>query len=181
MITTFGKVFVLINVVVALGLLAATAVLIKERLQWNSQPEKQVKGIVDQYRDQIKDLADARDRAEAKWRTANTALIDAETRRPVNQQWYDEQIIIARGGKGRNNQPVNPPVVVFAQPLNFNRQNQPPLQVRGQNARDLEYYIQTIKARRSEIKTQQDVVANLQTQYEALGRELDREDLANKG
>src|SRR6516165_8679934 len=116
MLTKFGKIFVFVNVIVALGLLAATAVLIKERLQWNSVPEKQTKGIVDDYRDQIKNLAEARDRAKAKWTAASKTLLTAESQRPVNQAWYDDQILIAKAGKNKAGQQVNPPVVVFAQP-----------------------------------------------------------------
>jgi hypothetical protein len=181
MLTQFGKIFVFVNVVVALGLLAATAVLIKERLQWNSIPEKQTKGIVDEYRDQIKNLADARDRAEAKWLNANQTLIKNESQRPVNQGWYDDQILTARTGKNKLGQPVNPPVVVFAQPLNFNRQGQPALQVRGQNARELDYYTQTIIVRQREIFAQQQQVAAAQKEYEELSRKLDREDLNDRG
>ncbi|HEV3145790.1 MAG TPA: hypothetical protein VGZ47_18015 [Gemmataceae bacterium] len=180
MITRIGKIFVFINIVVSLGLLTATAVLIKERLQWDTPPGK-AKGIVDEYREQIKNLADARDRAEAKWRTAEKSLEDAVQRRPVNQNWYDEQILIANKGNNKQGQPVNPPVVVFAQPLNFDRKGQNPLLVRGQNARELNYYTQTIITRQQEIKRQQDVVTDLQRQYEELGRKLDREDLNDRG
>jgi hypothetical protein len=181
MLTKFGKIFVFVNVIVALGLLAATAVLIKERLQWNSVPEKQAKGIVDEYRDQIKNLAEARDRADAKWLIASQALLKNESQRPVNQAWYDDQMLIAKTGRDKKGQQVNPPVVVFAQPLNFKREGQPPLQVRGQNARELDYYTQTINARQKEIFTQQDAVKNAQQQFEQLSRDLDREDLANRG
>ena len=181
MITTFGKVFVFINVVVALGLLAATAVLIKERLQWNP-PEKQTKGgIVSEYAEQIKNLAEARDRAEAKWRTANKAMIEAEELRPVNQYFYEDQLLIARTGRNKKNQQVNPPVVVFSQPVNFKRETLPPVQVRGQNARELVFYTETISARQKQIYGQQLEVKRLQEEYERLDRELDREDLANKG
>ena len=181
MLTKFGKIFVFVNVVVALGLLAATAVLIKERLQWNSVPEKQTKGIVDEYRDQIKSLAEARDRADAKWLAASTTLLNNERQRPINQAWYEEQILIARTGKDKKGQPVNPPVLVFNQPLNFKREGQPPLQVRGQNARELDFYTQTIIARQGEIFRQQEAVARAQMEYEALNRKLDREDLNDRG
>ncbi|HLW67108.1 MAG TPA: hypothetical protein VKS79_17470 [Gemmataceae bacterium] len=181
MLTTFGKIFVFLNVIVALGLLAATAVVIKERVQWNSIPEKQLKGEVDKYRDQIKDLAEARDRAEAKWNTANTALFNNEKLRPANQDFYEEQMLIAKTGKDKKGQPVNPPVVVFAQPLNFKRQGQPPLQVRGQPARELKYYTETIIARQREIFKQQEAVAAAQQEYEALSRRLDQEKLDDRG
>src|SRR5262249_45380163 len=73
-------------------------------------PEGPKPGKIKVYANRIKDLVDARDKADARWYTATKEVIREDVEIPQRRAFYAEQMKMATTGTDAAGKPVNPPV-----------------------------------------------------------------------
>jgi hypothetical protein len=116
--TMVGKIFVMVQFVLSMILLAVIAIgIYPHRNNPNMAIDHgtgKMQSTIQRYDEQLKDLAGARDRAEARWLEGYQALSFLEQLRPQRQQSYAEKLTIARTGKDSTGKAVQPPVTALA-------------------------------------------------------------------
>jgi hypothetical protein len=110
--TAFGKLLVFVQFILSIVFTTWAVGLYSQRIDWApgktllGDPIPEVKGRVGELSDEIKnfvgdgkDKEGSRDKAELRWQTAYQALADATKSREKYQDWYRDQLSLAKKGE----------------------------------------------------------------------------------
>jgi hypothetical protein len=101
--TTFGKVLVFANLVLALVFTGWAVGVVANHVDWVTPPGKSDrKGRLETLNEEIAKLARSRDATLARWRGLHTTLDRAEKQRKPRADWYEEQRVLMRTGQRGN-------------------------------------------------------------------------------
>jgi len=120
--TLFGKILVVLNLMLSIVMVSVAFALYTHRLDWSSKGGgDKVQGVVTALNNKIKntwlDLA----AAEARWKTSSVTLARFEQQRPKNAKWFSDELKALEVGPDDIRQVVfnNGQVVLDQQPQNF--------------------------------------------------------------
>ncbi|HEV3258301.1 MAG TPA: hypothetical protein VG013_15585 [Gemmataceae bacterium] len=178
MATQLGKVLVVINLVLSLVLAGLALGIYTNRIDW-SGPLKPVSGEAAQgelgkRKDEFQHWLTLVNSADSDWQQETAALVGVEKQRPADQKWYADQLDILEG-RDRNGKDVRGPIAELAYDpksgqLGVDNTGHPkllriPLQSR-------QTYLRDLASKRIAIDKEIEIIANLQTQQEALTLEI---------
>lgn len=179
--TRFGKYLVLFNLLLSMLFLAWSVGIYTQRLHWadgqTSDGEK-ITGRVTELTGEIRKLSEARDKADAKWFAAATALTKLEVERPQRRDFYNDMLQAAARGSDRSGRAVNPPVQDFRPELEkntlaFNKKTgRPAIQIDGKNALSAAGYKDAVTKQFQAIQAEQTRTENLIKQAAALSKKI---------
>src|SRR5947209_6885995 len=170
--TRLAKVLVFVALAFSFTFLAWSIGLVTNRIYWHTPPAdggEKVIGKVDQLKNRIKELVEARSGssatelggADGRW-YANTIRLHAlEAQRPKNLAFYADQIKVVRTGTDRTGKAVNPPVKQVQVDANGALVFKDAFQIDGQPALSVQGYEAAIKAKSEETLEDQKTVARL--------------------
>jgi hypothetical protein len=181
--TQTGKILVFVTLALSVTFLAWSIGLVTNRIYWHSPPAtggEKIIGKVDQLKDQIKKLAEARTGsnpselggADGRWYANTFRLQGLEAQRPKNQAFYADQLKIARTGTDTNGKAGNPPVKQVQVDANGALVFKDPFVIDGQPALSVQGYESAIKAKSEETLEDQKTVARLMQEIGELTQQV---------
>lgn len=184
----FGKLLVFLNLVLSLIFLGWSLALFTQRMDW--APHKNLfTGEIDQETGKlqallqdIKQLVEHRELAEARWQTDAALLPRLYEQREAYQKWYKDQVQQARTGKDstgldkENDKPVRRLVAKPGDPLGLPTMDpnlrEPIKDSRGNDVHSIAYYQQQYEEIKKELETLQAQIQKLIQENEQLTQEI---------
>jgi chromosome segregation ATPase len=153
-----AKILILINTALSLMFVAWSFGLYKHAVPWTSLGEGDEKmiGQIDQLKEQIKGLTEARDKAEERWFAATREVLRLTQDVRARRNFYEEQIKMARTGTNLAGQQAKPPVQQLQNEgglLSLKATGRPAVQIDGKDALSIAGYEAIIKQQLEDIRT----------------------------
>jgi hypothetical protein len=182
--TKVGKLFVFVQFVLSIGALVAATVSFSFHMRGRAPKENYFQPEIKKQTEIIARLAEARDRAEARWMDSNTQVRMAESFRPQAQAWYDAKLKLIKDGTDNTGQPVANPVqaLEYSQPEANNLESRglaftnlvgpTAIEHRGVKLTSYVAVQNSIRARGKLIEQQQEAIKQALIKYDELGTQL---------
>lgn len=184
--TKLGKLFVFAQFILSIGALTTAIVSFSFHMRGRAKNENYFQPEIKKQTEQISRLAEARDRAEARWQDANNQIRVVEAFRPQAQAFYNAKLILALKGKAADGSDVPNPVqaLVYQQsdPANletrtfvYNLIGPTAIEHRGTKVPAYETIQQSLRSRQKVIQDQQKEIATALQTYTRLTHQLQGE------
>ena len=156
--TRYAKILILVNVGLSLMFVAWAFGLYTQAIPWTSMGagDDKLVGQIDELKEQVRGLTEARDKAEERWFTATREVLRLTKDVRDRRNFYEEQMRMANTGTNLQGQPVKPAVQQLQYQdglLVLKATGRPAVQIDGKDALSIAGYNEIIKQQLEETRT----------------------------